>query len=424
MLIAAALPLVQCSGERRRRCAHPARPLRHPRVLPLPLDGAAARSDRDRHALRAHGRRSRRWSSRRCSRRPRCLPRAGLRSGAIPWLAATFDRRRASGDRSLRHAVERCDRSGRAPEHAQPVASRSRLVAYRRSRTSASAQAPQPRDSPRCRRPLGSSCSRSRRGTGSAARAAPCSQGCAVTRSAPLRASRSPCRILLWLAPDLDPAVLHGKERRCDRRAPPDRDRRRAAVRRSAGRRASRCRSAGRTCASGRTASRQLVLIPLVVAFGAAWGATGAAGAVLVATVVFVAFWTVLFLRIRREPERDSAGTPRKPRSRAAVKVLDRRRASGRRTSAGPRAMRRTSREFLRVARTRGGSRHDCGCAAARRGRIRCAPCRRQHRPGVRHYRGAALVHRARAEGRRRVHDGDVRARARSARASRASRTS
>ena len=48
----------------------------------------------------------------------------------------------------------------------------------------------------------------------------------------------------------------------------------------------------------------------LVVAFGAAWGATGAAGAVLVATIVFVAFWTVLFLRIRREPESENAPAP------------------------------------------------------------------------------------------------------------------
>ena len=45
-----------------------------------------------------------------------------------------------------------------------------------------------------------------------------------------------------------------------------------------------------------------LVLVPLVVAFGAAWGATGAAGAVLAATVVFVLFWSVLFLRIKKEP--------------------------------------------------------------------------------------------------------------------------
>src|SRR5205823_5277024 len=46
-----------------------------------------------------------------------------------------------------------------------------------------------------------------------------------------------------------------------------------------------------------------LVLVPLVIAFGAAWGATGAAGAVLAATVVFVLYWSVLFLRIKREPD-------------------------------------------------------------------------------------------------------------------------
>jgi O-antigen/teichoic acid export membrane protein len=45
-----------------------------------------------------------------------------------------------------------------------------------------------------------------------------------------------------------------------------------------------------------------LVLIPLVVAFGVEWGATGAAGAVLAATVVFVLYWSVLFLRIKKEP--------------------------------------------------------------------------------------------------------------------------
>jgi O-antigen/teichoic acid export membrane protein len=45
-----------------------------------------------------------------------------------------------------------------------------------------------------------------------------------------------------------------------------------------------------------------IVLVPLVVAFGAIWGATGAAAAVLVATVVFVLFWSLLFLRIKKEP--------------------------------------------------------------------------------------------------------------------------
>jgi O-antigen/teichoic acid export membrane protein len=45
-----------------------------------------------------------------------------------------------------------------------------------------------------------------------------------------------------------------------------------------------------------------IVLVPLVVAFGAAWGATGAAGAVLVSTVAFVLYWTFLFVRIKKEP--------------------------------------------------------------------------------------------------------------------------
>jgi O-antigen/teichoic acid export membrane protein len=45
-----------------------------------------------------------------------------------------------------------------------------------------------------------------------------------------------------------------------------------------------------------------LVLIPLVGVFGAKWGATGAAAAVLVSSVVFCVYWTFLFLRIRREP--------------------------------------------------------------------------------------------------------------------------
>ncbi|MFL5919008.1 MAG: lipopolysaccharide biosynthesis protein [Gaiellaceae bacterium] len=45
-----------------------------------------------------------------------------------------------------------------------------------------------------------------------------------------------------------------------------------------------------------------LVLIPLVGIFGAEWGATGAAAAVLASSVVFCVYWTFLFLRIRREP--------------------------------------------------------------------------------------------------------------------------
>ena len=50
-----------------------------------------------------------------------------------------------------------------------------------------------------------------------------------------------------------------------------------------------------------------LVLIPLVAVFGNEWGATGAAAAVLVSSAVFCLYWTVLFLRIRREPVRPAA---------------------------------------------------------------------------------------------------------------------
>jgi O-antigen/teichoic acid export membrane protein len=46
-----------------------------------------------------------------------------------------------------------------------------------------------------------------------------------------------------------------------------------------------------------------LVLVPLVVVLGREWGATGAAVAVLASTAVFAAHWTLLFLRVRREPQ-------------------------------------------------------------------------------------------------------------------------
>jgi O-antigen/teichoic acid export membrane protein len=44
-----------------------------------------------------------------------------------------------------------------------------------------------------------------------------------------------------------------------------------------------------------------LVLIPLVAILGAEWGATGAAGAVLAASVVFAVTWAFLFIRIARD---------------------------------------------------------------------------------------------------------------------------
>jgi O-antigen/teichoic acid export membrane protein len=53
-----------------------------------------------------------------------------------------------------------------------------------------------------------------------------------------------------------------------------------------------------------------IVLIPLVAVLGAEWGATGAAFAVLISSVVFCAAWTVLFLRIEREPAPAPKATP------------------------------------------------------------------------------------------------------------------
>ena len=44
------------------------------------------------------------------------------------------------------------------------------------------------------------------------------------------------------------------------------------------------------------------VLVPLTGVLGAEWGATGAAGAVIASSVAFCLYWTVLYVRIRREP--------------------------------------------------------------------------------------------------------------------------
>ncbi len=60
-----------------------------------------------------------------------------------------------------------------------------------------------------------------------------------------------------------------------------------------------------------------LVLVPLAAGLGAAWGATGAAGAVLAASVAFCAYWTVLYLRIKREP--DVVATPLTPAQELVV---------------------------------------------------------------------------------------------------------
>jgi O-antigen/teichoic acid export membrane protein len=43
-----------------------------------------------------------------------------------------------------------------------------------------------------------------------------------------------------------------------------------------------------------------IVLIPFLLVMGAEWGAAGAAGAVLVATIAFAAVWSVLVLRLRK----------------------------------------------------------------------------------------------------------------------------
>jgi hypothetical protein len=47
-----------------------------------------------------------------------------------------------------------------------------------------------------------------------------------------------------------------------------------------------------------------------VIVFGISWGATGAGGAVLASTVVFCALWTVLLVRIHREPRSAPTAPP------------------------------------------------------------------------------------------------------------------
>jgi O-antigen/teichoic acid export membrane protein len=49
------------------------------------------------------------------------------------------------------------------------------------------------------------------------------------------------------------------------------------------------------------------VLLPLVVLLGLEWGAAGAAGGLLASAVVFALLWTLLYLRISREPRGSSA---------------------------------------------------------------------------------------------------------------------
>jgi hypothetical protein len=44
------------------------------------------------------------------------------------------------------------------------------------------------------------------------------------------------------------------------------------------------------------------VLIPSLLVLGSLYGATGAAGGFLIAACAFAAVWTVLLVRLRREP--------------------------------------------------------------------------------------------------------------------------
>jgi O-antigen/teichoic acid export membrane protein len=46
-----------------------------------------------------------------------------------------------------------------------------------------------------------------------------------------------------------------------------------------------------------------IILVPLAGIFGAKWGATGAAAAVLVSSVAYCAYWALLWWRLRRQPD-------------------------------------------------------------------------------------------------------------------------
>ena len=52
-----------------------------------------------------------------------------------------------------------------------------------------------------------------------------------------------------------------------------------------------------------------LVLIPLVLVFGSIWDATGAAAAVLVATIAFALAWLVALARLQRQHAAEQAAT-------------------------------------------------------------------------------------------------------------------
>ena len=82
-----------------------------------------------------------------------------------------------------------------------------------------------------------------------------------------------------------------------------------------AGRSRSRSRSAGRACGSSCRASRSPCSSRCCSSSRSRWGATGAAAAMLVSTVVFCAVWSCVLLRLRAE-------RPRSPRRRRALKIL------------------------------------------------------------------------------------------------------
>jgi len=62
-----------------------------------------------------------------------------------------------------------------------------------------------------------------------------------------------------------------------------------------------------------------LVLLPLVAVLGWKWGAAGAAVGVLASSVVYAAYWLVLFERIRHEPEPSAPVRPHEPSLAAEI---------------------------------------------------------------------------------------------------------
>ena len=168
---------------------------------------------------------------------------------------------------------------------------------------------------------------------------------------------------------------------------------------------------------SSRTASRSVVLIPLVVVFGIAWGATGAAGAVLASTVVFCALWTVLLVRIHREPRVGPWPLRRRLWSRrtfpacedGAVKVLV---VSGiwPPDVGGPASHAPEVAGFLRGARARGRGRDDRATRRPRSEPYQVRWVSRRLPIGVRHLRWSRVVVRACAARGCRLHDRDARA--------------